>query len=405
MANPAANQVAFQFFIILCIFPIKLVFAAAIISRSDILLPIPGGPFSLGTSTAEIIDHSRMNPFTNSTDPRALMISVYYPIDEKSCLVNDRLSYMSAVVSDFEDTTLGSEPYNIPPINYTALESDFYMSCSGWNHQLGKQPLIIFSHGWNVNRHFYSSIAQSIAKSGYIVVSIDHPYDADIVEFPSGKVVYGIGTSTCDDVGVSCVSAVSVRVADIGFVLDQLALDSVAKNLIPGTECGLDTLRVGMYGHSLGGATAAAAMVNDSRIIGGLNLDGAFYGPVIQEGLSHPFLNFGSQGHNRFNTTYPDAADPDTSWNQTWPRMTGWKLELSLSDSAHNTFSDMPFLFDVLELETTGLEWILGNLKGKRALEIVTTYINAFFGFALRGVESDLLRSESKEFPEVNFVE
>ena len=107
MANPTANQVAFQFFIILCIFPIKLVFVAAIISRSDILLPIPGGPFSLGTSTAEIIDHSRMNPFTNSTDSRALMISVYYPIDEKSCLANDRLSYMSAVVSDFEDTTLG----------------------------------------------------------------------------------------------------------------------------------------------------------------------------------------------------------------------------------------------------------------------------------------------------------
>jgi pimeloyl-ACP methyl ester carboxylesterase len=158
-------------------------------------------------------------------------------------------------------------------------------------------------------------------------------------------------------------------------------------------------------GHSLGGATAAAAMVNDSRIICGLNLDGAFFGPVIQEGLSRPFLNFGSQGHNRFNTTYPDAAEPDTSWNQTWPRMTGWKLELSLNDSAHNTFSDMPFLFNALGLEMTSFEWILGSLKGKWALEIVTTYMNAFFDFVLRGVESDLLRSESKTFPEVTFIE
>jgi hypothetical protein len=219
MASPTVNQVAFQMIAFLCIFPIRVI-SAAIISRSDVLLPILGGPYSLGTNTPELIDYTRRNPFTNSTDPRALMISAYYPINEESCLANNELSYMSTVVSDFEDTAaLESEPY-IPPINYTALKSDFYTCCSDWNHQLATQPLILFSNGWNVNRHFYSSIAQSIAKSGYIVVSIDHPYDADIVESPPGKIVYGIGTPTCDDVGVACVSAVSVRVADIAFVLD-----------------------------------------------------------------------------------------------------------------------------------------------------------------------------------------
>ena len=38
---------------------------------------------------------------------------------------------------------------------------------------------------------------------------------------------------------------------------------------------------VAMFGHSLGGATAAAAMLEDQRITAGVNLDGSLVGPVV----------------------------------------------------------------------------------------------------------------------------
>ena len=39
-------------------------------------------------------------------------------------------------------------------------------------------------------------------------------------------------------------------------------------------EHGLDVTKVGIYGHSIGGATAAAAMLGDRHLASGLNLDG-----------------------------------------------------------------------------------------------------------------------------------
>jgi predicted dienelactone hydrolase len=48
--------------------------------------------------------------------------------------------------------------------------------------------------------------------------------------------------------------------------------------------------RVGRFGHSLGGATAAQAMFEDRRIDAGINLDGTPSGPVVNAGLDRPFM-------------------------------------------------------------------------------------------------------------------
>ena len=52
----------------------------------------------------------------------------------------------------------------------------------------------------------------------------------------------------------------------------------------------LDLHAVGMFGFSLGGATAAAAMLVDPRLRAGVDLDGSIYGPVARLGLARPFL-------------------------------------------------------------------------------------------------------------------
>ncbi len=52
----------------------------------------------------------------------------------------------------------------------------------------------------------------------------------------------------------------------------------------------LDLTRLGVVGHSLGGATALAFCHEDARCKAGVDLDGAPLGPVVQDGLRQRFL-------------------------------------------------------------------------------------------------------------------
>ena len=48
--------------------------------------------------------------------------------------------------------------------------------------------------------------------------------------------------------------------------------------------------RLGMFGHSFGGATALQFCHDDPRCKAGIDIDGAPYGSVVQEGLKQPFM-------------------------------------------------------------------------------------------------------------------
>ena len=76
----------------------------------------------------------------------------------------------------------------------------------------------------------------------------------------------------------------------MAFAIDQLArMDQDPGGRFAGR---LDLESIGVFGHSLGGATAAQFCHDDPRCKAGADLDGALYGngKVIQEGLRQPFL-------------------------------------------------------------------------------------------------------------------
>ena len=61
-----------------------------------------------------------------------------------------------------------------------------------------------------------------------------------------------------------------------------------------------------MYGHSLGGATAVAAVEKGSRLSGGADMDGTFF--LINQGIYKPVILFGRKDHNRWtDTSWADA--------------------------------------------------------------------------------------------------
>lgn len=191
------------------------------------------------------------------------------------------------------------------------------------------------------------------------------------------------------------VDDLNIRVKDVSFVLDQLHRPSVISRLIPGRTCGLDTSKVGIYGHSLGGATAAEAMLSDHRLIGGINLDGTFFGSVIDRGLKKPFMIMAHEGKN---------LTTDSTWAAFWPKLKGFRRGFLLSGSTHGTYTDLAeaaSLIGLRERFPTEVAALLGSIEGERALQVIGTYTYRFFDFVLKGKKSELLDRSSMEFPEV----
>ena len=135
-------------------------------------------------------------------------------------------------------------------------------------------------------------LAIDLASHGYIVVTISHTYEAAEVEFPDRRVELARAE---DPNNIHTNLALSLRRADVQFVIDKLTAlegganpDAEHRPLPAGLRGALDLAKIGIYGHSLGGATAADAMANDARIITGINLDGSFHTETIDPGAMPP---------------------------------------------------------------------------------------------------------------------
>lgn len=240
----------------------------------------------------------------------------------------------------------------------------------------------------------YTSLLQNIASNGFAVISVDHPYDSNIVEYPDGRTVIGVNISTNSQFDF----ALKVRVQDMVFLRDQLSNKTVLKTIFPSGDTHLSIDRVTIIGHSLGGSTAAQTMLVDNRFVGGINLDGSFWGSVVNRGLKKPFLLWGNTNHTRAT---------DSTWASFWNHSSGWKRELQLAGSEHWTFSDFPVLVDSLSISEEAREVIqagyVGTISALRARNVVSVYVVAALRYFVDGQSSALLDGSVASYPDVSF--
>lgn len=358
---------------------------------TDALIPPPLGPYSTLITTTMLTDVIRLDPFAPTNTSRVLMVSVYSPIPSSQCSNLSSTEYMPDKTANFYDQTYG--PLGIPVGTFESLKLQVCTQIHR-KYRPRQYPVVLFSPGLGNSRLEYGAIAQSVASNGYIVISIDHTYDASIVEFPDGSVILGADIETEEQITF----ALAVRAQDVTFVLNQLRIPSFSRSFFLDSSCQLNIKNVGIFGHSLGGATALASMANDTRLSGGVNLDGTFFGPAIQQGTKRPFLLVGHEGKNQ-------STDP--SWGATWPELKAWKLELEVLGTQHGSFTDLPLLVDVLGLAPylpPAVIELLGSITGPRSLEIMRVFVGAFFDKVLRGEGSEILRKATPAYPEVVFI-
>ena len=190
-------------------------------------------------------------------------------------------------------------------------------------------------------------------------------------------------------------------IGDTSFVVSQLERLNAADP--SGKFTGrLDMQRLGMFGHSFGGATALQFCHDDPRCKAGVDIDGAPYGSVVQEGLKQPFL-FLLSDHSR------EMADPASrqihaDFRSIYDRLPSERLFLTIRGANHFSFSDQML---VKSHYVIGLLHELGvsGLEGRRGLAITTEYLHTFFDVYLKDTPADLLNKPAQLYPEVQVVD
>jgi predicted dienelactone hydrolase len=329
-------------------------------------LPGPTGPYPVGTKELHLVDADRTDPWTGR--PRELMVSIWYPAARNG----ERAKQFPPSVAAFYDQNAG-----VPPGTADFAGTRTH-SRIGASPLPGRRPVVLYSPGGRSSRFLGTTHVEDLASRGYAVVGIDHT-PVSPVQFPDRY--------EPPRQGVDAAQVMRERVRDTSFVLDELA-----------AYPWLDRTRVGMFGHSMGGFTAAEAMVTEERIDAGVNLDGSMSpdaGQAATAGVTRPFLLMGGGLTGGAPHTHAHSAD----WASFWSASTGWKRDVYLPAAEHISFTDGQVLLPQIDGDDTAA---IGTIDPRRSLVAQRKYVAAFFDLHLRGRPTAVF--DRAAYPEVELI-
>ncbi|MFF4472818.1 alpha/beta hydrolase family protein [Streptomyces sp. NPDC001599] len=353
---------------------------ASSVSAPALELPRPSGPHPVGRRTLHLVDRQRRDPWVPTARGRELMVSVFYPARPSD---GAPAAYMTESEAQrlLEAKGLAGA---VPAETVAGTRTHARLAAPT---APGRFPLVLLSPGFSMPRTTLTALAEDLAARGQVVAAVDHAYESVGTEFPGGRVPPCVA---CDRVGADVDEATVVRgrAADLSFVIDELT-DRRRAGVLARV---VDARRIGIAGHSIGGAAAMATMAADRRVRAGVNLDGGFFVPDAGHGLGRrPFMMVGAEAvHGPGNT--------GSDWAATYDRLHGWKRWLTVAGAGHFSFTDIPWLAEQLGLADPEVP-----LSGERGWYLTRDYVGAFFDLHLRGISQPLLQGPTSSHPEVGF--
>ena len=331
-------------------------------------LPVSGG-YPVGEASAILIDSSRADPFEQDGSSREVPVHFYYP-------------------ASVQDST---EQF----------------------------PLVLFSHGAFGYYQSNTSTYMELASNGYVVVSMDHPHHAFFTEDTDGKLITVDRAFLSTAMQISEESAeknpeatlnlyrdwMTLRTADMGFVLDELKLAGKSGSLddswFPGDR-GSDTIvsvlnrtdfsRIGLMGHSMGGATSVALGRERDDITAAIDIDGTMLSEytgvengrltVSEDPYEVPVLEFTNwESYNELKSYMEEYRSEGGRYpNDELMRHAAAGFSTTIRDTKHMDFTDLPLLSPVL-----------GNMLGSgtrdtaETMTIVNSLVLQFYNCYLKG--------------------
>jgi predicted dienelactone hydrolase len=350
----------------------------------QLTLPAPTGPYPVGTVPLHLVDNSRPDPVAGPGHHRELMASVWYPAQDVGRY--PRAPWMSPAATQALLTSLGYKAdAALAPLTAGHVGAPV-------RRRGERLPVVVFSHGAHDHRSDTTVVVQELASHGYVVVTVDHTYDA-VSEFPDGRITVPLHDPALTPWDFA---------TDIRFVLDRI--DDLAAGCNPdaehralpaGLRGALDPNRIGMFGWSKGATATALVMAEDPRIRAGLSFDGPMQAqPPTTADLDRPFMLMTAE--------FPRATQPSVA--EFWSHLHGWRLNVQADGAAHASYADhqvlIPQLAKAVGMSDEELRARIGTLDPARAVRIQKAYPLAFFDLHLRQ-RGHLLDGPSADFPEV----
>src|SRR6267143_285656 len=360
--------------------------------KTEVTLPAPTGHFAVGRTTYTWVNNAETDELAPSSGAkRDVVVLIWYPsAAAKSAAPVEYLPAAWRLALAQHSGVLMSQFFT----RDLSLVQAHSTSDPDISPEQRSYPVVIMRAGGGALTTDFTTHAEDLASHGYIVVGL-----------PGNRVVIRPPTNDPENLQADQANRLINRLlprwtTDTAFVVTQLGHLNAADP--SGKFTGrLDMQRLGMFGHSFGGATALQFCHDDPRCKAGIDIDGAPYGSVVQEGLKQPFMFILSDHHRELSE--PAGRQIMADIQSIYGRLPSGRLLITIRRANHFSFSDQMLLkshYVIVLLRIFGF----GGLDGRRGLAITAEYVRTFFDVYLKDAPIALLNKPSQLSPEVQFV-
>jgi hypothetical protein len=407
---------------------LSTVFAAQIPPSGKTLvptLPRPKGSFAVGRIGYDWTDRSRREVLSKDVDAkRELMVYVWYPVDKGKRGKSAPYLPGASSINKLSDRALSGADGKLWPAILSGQIASHAVEDAPPAENPAQFPVLVFSHGLGSPVFHYTIFIEELVSHGYVVASIQHTYEVNVVAFPDGRTValsplswsiYGPQPPEISEEEGSKKAIAwekerdNVWAADISFALDQLTmLDRDRGSVFFGK---LDLAHVGALGHSIGGRAVGRACQLDRRIKACVNEDGApddgavFNYPgaasptqpfLLEEAFVAPptdkELAEAHESRRHFNES---IAEQDAAIEKQLRRCQdgGYRVTLKAPGLDHDSFTDVPFMESTHDPKA--------EAAALHSLSLAVDVTLAFFDQYLRGKDHRLLNRARESRSEI----
>lgn len=368
--------------------------------KTAITLPTPTGPFAVGRTTYAWTNEAVADELAFPPGPkRQVLVWVWYPAIRSPRGVPAEYppvpwrEALAKRLGVFMRTFFKRDP---------ALVHAHSVSDTMVSPEKRTYPVVLLRAGGSALTTDFTTLAENLASHGFFVVGFDAPYRSFVVVLPDGRIIARSPAANVENANGNLADPVvgkllAMWASDTTFVVDQLQrLNDDPSERFAGR---MDLQRLGMFGHSFGGATALEFCREDSRCKAALDMDGIPFGRVVPEGLSKPCM-FLLSDHSG------EMADPESRHvlaeiQSIYDRLPDERLDVVIRQASHFSFSDQILLNSQAAIGLLRLAGI-GGLDGRRGLSISADYVHKFFDVYLNGAPTASLTSLTGKYPEVH---
>lgn len=319
----------------------------------------------------------------------ALFLAIIFPQYEQP-IVSGKYDIESAKYT-WEDTSR-LDPYSNTNSNRVLTVEFWYPSNTNESY-----PLIIFSHGaFGFSGSNYSTFAD-LASNGYVVASIGHTYQAfytmdtnknlslvnqDFLN-RAVEITNDIDLSHKEDIFNTTKEWVKLRTLDENFVIDKIIAES--KNKSDPLFSKIDSSKIGLMGHSLGGASSAQVGRERSDIDSVIVLDGTMLGEelgfennsIVLNENPYPVPLFNIYAEDHYKNAKNTEGDAYVNFYASKNAINA--IETVFINSGHLNFTDLP-LFSPTLSKMLGI----GSIDARYCIETMNELVLNYFNYTLK---------------------